>query len=161
MKSILILCSALIGFAIMLSLPACSTSGEPPDPELIQQQIAESRKQELDLVRETVADPDRAERVIEALATRDELIEQYSEEINAHRERMNALSADYNTTRSALEAQLTLYNRQRAAAQLQFVDLVGAMKRETTADEWKTISKFQLKRMNPRQLTYGTAKQGG
>jgi len=34
------------------------------------------------------------------------------------------------------------------------------MKKETTVDKWKVISKYQLKRLNPRQTGYREA-QGG
>jgi predicted component of type VI protein secretion system len=160
MKRFLALCAVLIGLAAVFLLPACSSLKKTPDPAQVQLTIAESREQELDLVRQTVAETDRAERIIELLASRDRLFERYIEEIGVHRGRMTVLNAEYDTTRDAFDQQLAAYNQQRAAAQNEFMALVAAMKRETTAEEWKTIAKFQSKNLNPRQLTYGAAGKG-
>jgi len=52
------------------------------------------------------------------------------------------------------------YNCQRSVAQIAFIDLIADMKKVTTPDEWKVISKYQLKRLNPRALAYGQAQAG-
>jgi hypothetical protein len=78
----------------------------------------------------------------------------------AHREKLMTLTADYDARREDFEALLAELNRKRAAAQKETIDLVAAMKAATTAEEWKTIAGFQLKRLNPRQLTYGQAASG-
>ena len=74
---------------------------------------------------------------------------------------MAALTADYDARREDFEVLLGDFNRQRASAQKATIDLVTAMKAVTSADEWKTISRFQLKRLEPRKLVYGAAAQGG
>jgi hypothetical protein len=74
---------------------------------------------------------------------------------------MAALAADYDARREDFETLLADFNRQRASAQKDTIDLVAAMKAATTADEWKVISRFQLKRLHPRELAYGTAAPGG
>ncbi|MDH4073386.1 MAG: hypothetical protein OEV41_09800 [Gammaproteobacteria bacterium] len=157
---ILALSAVLAVIAVVLSLPACSSLKATPDPALVQKLIAESREHELDLVRRTVADSAREKNIVELLTSRDRLIERYVREIRSHRERMTALNADYNTPRDAFDRQLSLYNRQRAFAQAEFVDLVAAMKRETTFEEWKIISDYQVERLDVRQLTYGVAATG-
>ena len=112
-------------------------------------------------MRSTVVDPDRAERLIVLLAERDRLAAQYAAQITQHREKLAALAVDYDSRREDFEAQLAAFNRQRAAAQQESIELVAAMKATTTPDEWKTISRFQLKRLEPRKLVYGAAAQGG
>jgi hypothetical protein len=67
------------------------------------------------------------------------------------------LSEDYDARREDFEALLANFNRRRELAQKEIVDLVTAMKEATTADEWNTISRFQLKRLDPRKLVYGAA----
>ena len=142
-------------------LASCASLRQPPDPVAVQAQIAAAREQEIELVRATVADPERAERFINLLRERDGLVAAHAERLTAHRKRMAALAADYDARREDYETLLADFNRQRAAAQKQTIDLVAAMKETTTADEWATISKFQLKRLEPRKLVYGAAAQGG
>jgi hypothetical protein len=127
----------------------------------VQAQIIDAREQEIALVRATVADTGRSERFMELLRERDRLVEKHARLLVAHRERMAALTADYDARREDFEALLADFNKQRATAQKETIDLVAAMKAATTADEWKTISKFQLKRLEPRKLVYGAAAQGG
>jgi hypothetical protein len=40
------------------------------------------------------------------------------------------------------------------------IALIADMKKETTSREWKVISKFQLKRLNPRQIGYSQTSEG-
>lgn len=141
-------------------LASCVTVKQAPDPAKVQAQIAAAREQELALVRETVADSARAARFIELLRERDRLVEKHARLLVAHREKVALLAADYDARREDFETLLAEFNRQRAAAQKETIDLVAAMKAATTADEWKTISKFQLKRLEPRKLVYGAAAQG-
>jgi flagellar motility protein MotE (MotC chaperone) len=148
----------LVGLVLLAS---CDTLTRAPDPGKVQAQIAEAREQELALVRATVVDPGRAERFIELLVERDRLVEEHARLLAAHREKMAVLAADYDARREDFEALLTDFNRQRAVAQKETIDLVAAMKAATTADEWETISKFQLKRLELRKLVYGAASQGG
>ena len=79
----------------------------------------------------------------------------------AHRQKLAVLAEDYDTRREDLEALLADFNRQRKAAQKETIDIVAAMKQATTEDEWKTISRFQLKRLDTRKLVYGAAARGG
>ena len=153
------LATACVLVAILLA--SCATLTQPPDPVKVQAQIAEAREQEIELVRATVADPVRAERFVELLRERDRLVEQHARGLVAYREKMAALTADYDARREEFEALLADFNRQREAAHQETIDLVAVMKEATTADEWKTISRFQLKRLDPRKLIYGSAARGG
>lgn len=145
----------------LILLASCAALKQAPDPAKVQAQIAAAREQELELVRATVADPARAERLIELLVERDRLVQEHTGLLVVHREKLAALTADYDARREDFEALLAEFNRQRAAAQGEMIDLVAAMKAATTADEWKTISEFQLKRLEPRRLVYGAVAQGG
>ena len=146
---------------VAVLLASCATLTQPPDPGKLQAQIAEAREQEIELVLATVADPVRAERFVELLRERDRLVEQHARGLVAYREKIAALTADYDARREDFEALLADFNRQREAAQQETIDLVAAMKGATTPDEWKTISRFQLKRLDPRKLIYGSAARGG
>jgi hypothetical protein len=134
---------------------------QPPDPVKVQRQIAEAREQEIALVRATVTDPERAERLLQLLAERDRLVEEHAKLVIEHREKIALLAADYDARREDFEVLLARFNQQRESAQRETIDLVAAMKAATTADEWKDISRFQLKRLEPRKLVYGAAAQGG
>ena len=152
---------ALAAVAAVALMQACSSLVEAPDPAAIQQQIAAARSEELEVVRATIPDSKRAEQFIELLAERDRLIARYREEIKAHRSRMTALNSDYHARRADFEALLAELNQRRRDSQKELVDLIQAMKQVTTEDEWKTISKFQLKRLHPRTLVYSAAGAGG
>lgn len=161
MKSLTGICAAIACFLAVFLLAACATLGQPPDPAKVQAKIEESREQEIELVRATVADPARAERFLDLLRERDRLVEEHVRHLVAHRQKLAVLAEDYDTRREDLEALLADFNRQRKAAQKETIDLTAAMKQATTEDEWKTISRFQLKRLDTRKLVYGAAARGG
>ena len=146
---------------VAASLLSCASFKELPDPVKVQAQIAKAREQEIALVRATVADPKRAERLLQLLAERDRLVEEHARRVVEHREKIALLAADYDARREDFEVLLACFNQQRESAQRETIDLVAAMKAATTADEWKVISRFQLKRLEPRKLVYGAAAQGG
>lgn len=157
-----ILSSFIAAFAAMLFLvlSACASQKEPADPVKEQAQITESRNKERALIQSTVADQQRAGRVIELLADRDRLIADHAQEVNAYRERMVALNADYTAQRDSFDALIASYNRQRANAQRDLFALIEAMKQETTVEEWKVISAYQLKALDPRKLIYSQVSGG-
>jgi hypothetical protein len=160
MKKITIYLTVILSTISLLLLPACASNKEAPDPVKMQEEIAEYRSQERELVRSTVLDEGRAERLIDLLADRDRLIADNGEMIDTHRKKLTALNADYNASRESLDAQVNSFNDQRATAQQEFISVVKAMKQETTAEEWKTISKYQIKRLEPRKLTYNRPSGG-
>ena len=156
-EGLFLVTATLVGLVLLAS---CATLKQAPDPAKVEAKIAAAREQELALVRATVADPGRAERFMELLRERDRLFEEHARLLMVHREQMAVLAADYDARREDFEALLADFNRQRVAAQKDTIDLVVAMKAATTVDEWKTLSKFQLKRLEPRKLVYGAAAQG-
>ena len=145
---------------VALVLAACASRKEAPDPAAVQEQVAEYRAAEIDLIRSTVLDDYRADRLIALLGERDRLISEHVSEIIAYRKEMSALNADYDAERESFDVLLNNYNKQRESAQREFVALIATMKEETTVDEWKVISKYQLKRIDPRQTGYRKV-QGG
>ena len=145
---------------VVLVLAACASRKEAPDPVAVQEQIAEYRSEEIELVRSTVLDADRAERLIALLGERDQLISDHVQEIIAYRKEISALNADYNAERESFDVQMSKYNKQRESAQREVVALIAAMKKETTVDEWKILSKYQLKRLNPRKTGYPQTSGG-
>ena len=152
--------AAILLLAVVL-VPACASLRLPSRPVDVRAQMAEYREEEIELVRATVSDPTRAERLLALLVERDRLADEYAQRIKEHRQKMAALAADYDAERGEFEALLTQFNEQRATAQRESIDVVAAMKETTTADEWKTIARFQLKRLNLRQLSYGLAAEEG
>ena len=145
---------------VVLVLAACASRKEAPDPAAVQEQIAEYRAEEIDLVRSTVLDEDRADRLVALLGERDRLISDHMNEIVAYRKEMSTLNANYDAERESFDVLLKNYNKQRESAQREFVELIAAMKKETTVDEWKVISKYQIKKLDPRQTGYRQV-QGG
>lgn len=154
---------ALTALAVFV-LAACTSRDAAPDPVALQaeiaEEIAEYRAIEIDLVRSTVLDADRAERFIVLLGKSDQLINDHVQEVNAHREQIAALNADYAAERASFDVLLNNYNEQRATAQREIIALIVAMKQATTADEWQVISKYQLQKLGPRQ-TGNRQLQGG
>lgn len=160
MKTTLTTIAVVIAAMAILVLAACASRKEAPDPAAVQEQIAEYRAQEIDLVRSTVLDDDRADRIIALLGKRDQLISDHVKEIVAYRKEISALNADYDTQRENFNELMSRYNDQRESAQREIVALIADMKKETTSDEWKVISKYQLKRLNPRQTGYSQTSGG-
>jgi len=148
---------ALVG---ALFLVACASQKAALDPAQIEREIAASKAEELELVRATIGEPERADMLIDLLGERDQLVERFTRQIAGHKAQMARLNADYGAERSEFEAALADYNQKRTAAQNQFIDLVAEMKQVTTAEEWSEISAFQLERLNPRKLAY-RALDGG
>jgi hypothetical protein len=160
MKKAYIASIATIAAIALLYLPGCASRKEAPDPAAVQEQIAEHRAQEIDLVRSTVLEDDRADRIVALLDKRDGLISGHVKEIVVYRKAISALNADYDAQRESFNELISRYNSQRETAQREIVALIADMKKETTSDEWKVISRFQLKRLNPRQIVYNQTLEG-
>jgi hypothetical protein len=153
--SVIFLVAGLLVFA------SCSLRPPVPDPVKVQEEIAEYHREELALISATITDPERANRMIQLLAERDNLIEQSTGMINAYRQELSLLNADYHAERELFESLVADFNSERALAQGRLTEVIGAMKREASPEEWKVISRFQLKRLHPRQLAYGQTTTGG
>ena len=140
---------------MVILLPGCALRKGPPDPMKVQRKMEAQLSSERALIEETVADSGAAARLIDLLDERDRLVAQHAEAIRSYRERMRALNADYNASREDFDEALAEYNGARHESQRAFTELIDAMKKEASPEEWKAISKYQLKKLNPRELVYG------
>jgi len=138
----------------------CALRKGPPDPAKVQQKMTATLNGEKALIRSTVAEPERAERLVELLGERDRLVAEHSEMVRSYRERMRTLNADFGAERESFEAVVADYNEQRSASQRQFAQLIDSMKKQTTAEEWKAVAKYQLKKLNPRDMAYDSTGGG-
>lgn len=123
---------------------------EPIDPAELQAEIEALKAQELDLVRETIKAPDRLERFVQLIGERDQLTAISREQIDTYYELMSALNADYDANHADMESAIRDYYERRLEVQREFIAIASAMKAETTAEEWKTIAKFQTGSLHPR-----------
>ena len=132
-------------FLLSVSMVGCARP--PADPAAL-------RAFETALVQSTVTDPARAQRLLALIDQRDRLIDETRGMMDRYRCEMRAINADYDAGRDAVVELIDDYNRDRARKQLAFIELVTAMKRSTTAEEWAVIANFQLQNFNPRELLY-------
>ena len=139
-------------------LSGCQMFGGESDPAEAAAKMAEAREGEKVLVRAIIPDSDRAERFIDLIVARGQLMAAHNERIILYRDRMLALNADYNATREAIDEATSEYNKERIEAGRAYVVLVVAMKKETSASEWKAIIKYQAKHLNPREQVYQGAE---
>lgn len=140
--------------AITLVLLAITTAGcskQTPDPMQI-------RAAETVFIQSTVAEPERAERMLDLLSQRDRLIEETTAMLQQYRREMKSLNADYDASREIIIEMTDHYNRERAQKQLRFIDWIAQMKAATTAAEWQGIAEFQLANFNPRRLVRGRSR---
>jgi hypothetical protein len=142
-----------IFFAVLL-LNSCSLFKRETDPLKIEQQLAQAREGERELVQSVIADQERAERFVALIAERDRLAREQARAVRQQSERIAELSTSYHLTRDDFNRAFQTYNDARASNQSDYLAVVAAMKGETTAEEWRAISKYQLKKLNPRQLAY-------
>ena len=146
--------------ATLILLPACAGRKGAPDPAKVQEKMTATLDGEKELIRSTVASAERADSLIALLDERDRLVVEHVETVRGYRERMMALNADYGAGREDFEEAISGYNKERSEAQRQFVELIDAMKKEATAEEWKVVAKYQIKKLNPRELAYKQAGGG-
>lgn len=166
MKKLPILSAVVFAALSIALLPSCGIiikkgPEKALDPAKIQEAIAEYRNQELELIRETILDSESADQFIQLLGERDRLFDKFSEDIEKYRIQMSDLNKDYNSDRQSFDTLMDRFNQRRMAGQLEVIELIAAMKAETTPEEWKVIAKFQSKRLDPRRLTYDQTAAGG
>jgi hypothetical protein len=137
-------------------IQACATFTEITASRQGDQTSSTAHSEELRLVGDIIKDADRAEQFLRLITERDRLIDIYSAEVEEHRSRMSALNSNYRAERKDFEVLLTNYHRKRVDSQQELVNLIDAMKQLTTPDEWKEISRFQIRHFNPRHMTYGS-----
>jgi hypothetical protein len=121
---------------------------------------AELRENERELVRSTIDDPERAARLISLLDQRDQLVNKHIEMVSRYRKQMQKLNADYATDRQTFEKVIAEFDMERIRGQQLLLELTTAMKKQTSAEEWKEIAKYQVKNLDSRQLSYQQKAQG-
>ena len=152
--------TAALAVATLMLLPACAGRKGPPDPAKVQQKMTATLDGEKELIRSTVASAERAESLVALLDERDRLVAEHTEIVRGYREQMMALNADYGAERESFEEAIAGYNNERMEVQREFVELIDAMKKEASAEEWKAVAKYQIKKLNPRELAYKQAGGG-
>ncbi len=113
------------------------------------------RADETRLVKATVADAARAERLLALFEERDRLIEETGALLRQYRREFKAINAEYDTGREVHIEMVDYYNRGRAQKQLRFIELITQMKAATSATEWRVIAEFQLDNFDPRRQLFG------
>ena len=149
-----------LAVVVLMLLPACAGRKGPPDPEKIQRKMTATLEGEKELIRSKIASPERADSLIALLDDRDRLVAEHTKTVADYRDQMKALNADYDAERSDFDDAVAAYNENRAKWQSEYVDLIGTMKAEASADEWKAIAKYQLGKLNPREMAYKEAGGG-
>lgn len=145
---------------IAVALGGCHLMRQTPEPQHYRAQIDGFRQQELALVRETVADEERAEALSQLLNESHRLLSNYADHVQAYWQQMALLQSSYATQRADFEVLLNRFNSVRLDLQRQLINLTDAMKRETTAEKWETLADFHLDKLNPRALAYDQANFG-
>jgi hypothetical protein len=139
---------------LLLSISASSCSVFKGDEFPLAADLAEVREQERLLVSETIVDANRSEAFFLLLARRDELLEEQLIVTRQHIERIEVLTKNYKSSRSDFDALFAEYNVARSVNQRGYIEIIGKMKITTTSQEWKVISKYQLKYLEARSLVY-------
>lgn len=147
----------LMPAAALVIVLGCASGSKPIDPAAVQARVAASEARYRELARSTIADADRAGTFVGLLDEREALIADQAEAVREYARALKALNADYDATRNDFEQVVLAYNAKRRLAHSRFVDLMTRMKAATTEDEWKKLSKFELKELNPRSLVYAPA----
>lgn len=148
------ICSAFLIAGILLIMPACALRKGPPDPLKVQRKIEETKSSERQIIVSTVEDPEKVSELLDLLVERDRLVARHADGVAAYGDKMRTLNASYDASRDEFEKAIADYNEFRRQSQKDFVDLIAKMKAATTAEQWKELSKYQLKKLNPRELAY-------
>ena len=144
----------IVAVAALTVVSACAARKGPPDPAKVERKLEQTKSGERQLLAGLVRDEHRLTELLDLLVERDRLVAEYAEVVSAYRVDMKELNASYDTSREEFDRAFDEYNGLRSVTQKEIVELIGKMKALTTAAEWKKLSKYQLKKLNPRELTY-------
>ena len=127
---------ALLGAGLLTGMLAgCSASRDAPSP------TSRGADSWVDLVDRNIADPDRARR-LRALGERlGVLREAYVREAGTLDEQALALNSDYDATREEADLVMAQFASRRQAVLAEYRDVIFAMRRETSAAEWKALTR--------------------
>jgi hypothetical protein len=127
---------ALLGAGLLAGILAgCSASRDAPSP------TGRSADNWADLVDRNIADPDRARR-LRALGERlGVLREAYVREAGMLDAKALALNSDYDATREEADLVMAQFASRRQAVLAEYRDVIFAMRRETSAAEWRALTR--------------------
>lgn len=137
----------------------CASSSKDVTPDELQSQQAEIHAEFQNLIAAEIYDPVRAKKFAALSAERDQLISQHAISVHQYSEKLKAMTLDYATERDELDNLIQEYNGERRAAQTEFLALMTKMKATVTAKEWATLAKFELKKLNPRTMSFTAGDQ--
>jgi hypothetical protein len=140
--------------AVLLVALGCASGPKPVDPEALQAKIQASETEFRELATSTIEDPGRAREFIRLLDERNELIAGHARTVRQYAESLKVLNADYDASREEIERVILKYDNDRRLMQSRFVGFMTRMKAITMESEWKELSKFEMKELNPQALTY-------
>ncbi|WP_100640913.1 hypothetical protein [Marinobacter salexigens] len=132
----------------------CASRSRDVNPDEAKAQQAEIQAEFQSLIAKEIEDPTRAKAFADLSAKQSELISQHAASVQQYSERLKAMSLDYSAEREELEKLIQDYNVERRRAQAEFLALMGKMKATVTQKEWEKLARFELKKLNPRTLSY-------
>jgi vancomycin resistance protein YoaR len=144
---------SLISITVAVVIGCTGSSRQSSSDELASQQ-AETRSEFQNLIVEQIDDPARARKFAQLSVERDQLISQHAATIEEYSKRLEALTLDYSAEHKDLQDLIQEYNVERREAQTEFLALMDRMKATVTEKEWEKLAKFELKKLNPRTLSY-------
>jgi len=150
---ILLICAA---FIVLTGAVGCASRTQAPDPDELQAKIESTNADYRKLIASEISDPARAKTFAALSDERDRLISKHAKVVQHYSTTMRKINSDYSSSREDFERLVRDYNRDRRAHQVGFLELIDQMKAVTTEKEWKTLSKFELKKLNPRTMSYTT-----
>ena len=150
---ILLICAA---FIVLTGAVGCASRSQAPDPDELQAKIESTNADYRKLIASEISDPARAKTFAALSDERDRLISKHAKVVQHYSTTMRKINSDYSSSREDFEQLVRDYNRDRRAHQVGFLELIDQMKAVTTEKEWKTLSKFELKELNPRTMSYTT-----
>lgn len=131
-------------------------AGKPKDvnPGELAAQTAETQAEFQHLIAKVIVDPSRAKEFSDLSAQKDQLIRKNADTVQQYSRQLQVLNREYSTQREELENLIHEYNVERRKAQSEFLELMNEMKATVTEKEWEKLAKFELKKLNPRTMSY-------
>jgi hypothetical protein len=127
--------AVLVGAALLLSVAlAYAGSKEEPDP------AGQLRAG----IKETVADPARAAKMLASVDEIEALVGELNSLIAEERASLGTLLRDFGSSRAAVDTSLEKFNSKREALALQVLATHVAFKAEATEAEWKKLRKLEM-----------------
>lgn len=127
--------AVLLGTVLVAALlAACSAAGDAPSP------ATRGAADWAALVDKTIPDAERASRLKALGARLGSLREAFDRDAAALDVQAEALDADYDATREQADRLIAQFSARRQAVLAEYRDVVLAMRRETSAAEWRALT---------------------